>query len=43
MKLKKKKAEEAAWDDDEDDDLPLKIGQEVKLELADINDLNRSC
>ena len=38
----KRKAEEAAWDDDEDDDLPLKIGQEVKLELADINDLNRS-
>ena len=30
------------WDDDDDDDLPLKIGQEVKLELADINDLNRS-
>ena len=38
----KRKAEEAMWDDDEDDDLPLKIGQEVKLELADINDLNRS-
>lgn len=38
----KRKAEEAMWDDDDDDDLPLKIGQEVKLELADINDLNRS-
>lgn len=38
----KRKAEEAAWDDDEDDDIPLKIGQEVMLELADINDLNRS-
>lgn len=37
----KRKAEEAAWDE-EDDDMPLKIGQEVKLELADINDLNRS-
>jgi hypothetical protein len=38
----KRKAEEAAWEDDEDDELPLKIGQEVMLELADINDLNRS-
>ena len=37
----KRKAEEAMWDE-EDDDLPLKIGKEVKLELADINDLNRS-
>ena len=37
----KRKAEEAAWDE-EDDEMPLKIGQEVKLELADINDLNRS-
>lgn len=38
----RRKAEEAEWDDDDDDDMPLKIGQEVKLELADINDLNRS-
>ena len=38
----KRKAEEAMWDEEEDDDLPLKIGKEVKLELADINDLNRS-
>ena len=38
----RRKAEEAAWDDEDDDDMPLKIGQEVKLELADINDLNRS-
>lgn len=33
----RRKAEEA----DDDDDIPLKIGEEVRLELADINDLNR--
>ena len=37
----RRKAEEAEYDDD-DDDMPLKIGEEVKLELADVNDLNRS-
>lgn len=37
----KRKADEAMWDED-DDELPLTIGKEVKLELADINDLNRS-
>lgn len=37
----RRKAEEAEYDDD-DDDMPIKIGKEVKLELADINDLNRS-
>ena len=35
----RRKAEEA--EEDDDDDLPLKIGEEVRLELADINDLNR--
>lgn len=34
----KRKQEE----DDEEEDLPLKIGQEVKLELGTINDLNKS-
>ena len=39
----RRKAEEAEYDDDDDeDDMPLKIGEEVKLELADVNDLNRS-
>lgn len=38
----RRKAEEAAWEEDDDDEMPLTIGQEVKLELADINDLNRS-
>lgn len=32
-------AEEA---ETEEDDMPLKIGEEVRLELADINDLNRA-
>lgn len=35
----RRKAEEA---EEDDDDMPLKIGEEVRLELADINDLNRS-
>ena len=34
----KRKQEE----DDEEEDLPLKIGQEVKLELGTINDLNKT-
>lgn len=34
----RRKAEEA---EEDDDDMPLKIGEEVRLELADINDLNR--
>jgi hypothetical protein len=29
-------------EDDEEEDLPLKIGQEVKLELGTINDLNKT-
>lgn len=35
----RRKAEEA---EDDDDDAPLSIGEEVRLEIADINDLNRS-
>ena len=35
----RRKAEEAEYDDE--DDMPLTIGQEVKLEIADVNDLNR--
>ena len=35
----RRKAEEA---EEDDDDMPLKIGEEVRLELADINDLNRT-
>ena len=34
----RRKAEEA---EEDDDDMPLRIGEEVRLELADINDLNR--
>lgn len=36
----RRKAEEE--EDDDDDDLPIKIGEEVRLELADVNDLNRT-
>ena len=35
----RRKAEEA---EEDDDDIPLRIGEEVRLELADINDLNRA-
>ena len=35
----RRKAEEA---EEDEDDMPLKIGEEVRLELADINDLNRA-
>ena len=35
----RRKAEE---EDDDDDDLPIQIGEEVRLELADVNDLNRT-
>ena len=35
----RRKAEEE--EDDEDDDMPISIGEEVRLELADVNDLNR--
>lgn len=34
----RRKAEEV----EDEDDMPLKIGEEVRLELADINDLNRA-
>ena len=37
----RRKAEEAEYDDEDEDDMPLKIGKEVKLEIADVNDLNR--
>lgn len=37
----RRKAEEEEEDDD-DDDLPITIGDEVRLELADVNDLNRT-
>ena len=36
----RRKAEEA--EEEDEDDMPLKIGEEVRLELADINDLNRA-
>ena len=35
----RRKAEEA---EDDDDDMPLRIGEEVRLELTDINDLNKA-
>jgi hypothetical protein len=36
----RRKAEEE--EEEDDDDLPIRIGEEVRLELADVNDLNRS-
>ena len=36
----RRKAEDE--EDEEDDDLPITIGDEVRLELADVNDLNRT-
>jgi hypothetical protein len=35
----RRKAEEA---EEDDDDMPLRIGEEVRLELTDINDLNKA-
>jgi len=39
---RRKAEEEEEEEEEEEDDMPLKIGEEVRLDLADINDLNRS-